>query len=69
MKLTGWIFNANWRGISHSFHRVLNTLGSEVSTRNDVYPIIARVAKFPCGDDQQNRRVICAGDVSFVEFL
>lgn len=68
MKLTGLILNANWRDISHSFYR-LSTLGSEVSARNDVHPVVARVAKLTPGDDQQNRRVICAGDVSFVEFL
>lgn len=34
-----------------------------------MHPVVARVAKFPCGDDQQNWLVICAGDVAFVEFL
>ena len=60
--------NSNRCDISHSFYRV-NTLGSEVAAGDDVHPVVARVAKFPSGDDQQNRRVICAGDVSFAEFL
>lgn len=56
------------RGICRSFYRV-NTLGSKVAAGDDVHPVVARVAKFPSGDDQQNWRVICAGDVSFIEFL
>ncbi len=56
------------RGISHGFYRAC-TLGSEVAAGDDVHPVVARVAKFPRGDDKQYRRVICAGDVPFVEFL